>query len=292
MVDPVERRLQVRVQHPHPATCRPACGHIDGLDRVLTATAGPKSIGPRLEPGLPLGLQRIGDNTLIGAVADHRNPQRATAPVLLGHIHPPDRLGRPGTRSLLHPVGQIRLLGRHQRRLPVDPGGLAASVDLRHPAHAQQGVRAGSDHQLLQVPDLFQVPSLRRREDPLPQASYVVLGLAPVHLAPVQDLVLRSVRRVGVQLVPRFRRRHPSALHRLTRLTSAPFQAGAPAPIRSVMRKSPAEAPVVRLPGSRCLFGYRPSLLEPSCARWGVEPSSRSAYRTEVRTPSGLSCCT
>jgi len=38
-------------------------------------------------------------------------------------------------------------------------------------------------------------------------------------------------------------------------------------------------APVVRLPVSHCLFGYRPSLLEPSCARWGVEPSSRSAYQ-------------
>jgi len=40
--------------------------------------------------------------------------------------------------------------------------------------------------------------------------------------------------------------------------------------------------------GSRCLFGYRPSLLQPSCARWGVEPSSRSARPDASPDPIGV----
>ena len=55
-----------------------------------------------------------------------------------------------------------------QHHLPVDARGLAASIDLRHPTHAQQRVRPGTQHQLLQTTDLFQVPYLRGREDPLP----------------------------------------------------------------------------------------------------------------------------
>jgi hypothetical protein len=46
-------------------------------------------------------------------------------------------------------------------------------------------------------------------------------------------------------------------------------------------------------PGFLLPFGHRHSLLGSSCARWGIEPSSRSAYRppTGDRTPTGLSCC-
>ena len=45
-------------------------------------------------------------------------------------------------------------------------------------------------------------------------------------------------------------------------------------------------------PGFLLPFGYRHSLLGSSCARWGIEPSSRSAYRPpRGRTPTGLSCC-
>ena len=32
---------------------------VDGLDRVVTAAAGPEPVRPRLEPRLPLGLQRV-----------------------------------------------------------------------------------------------------------------------------------------------------------------------------------------------------------------------------------------
>jgi hypothetical protein len=53
------------------------------------------------------------------------------------------------------------------------------------------------------------------------------------------------------------------------------------------------EVPALRFPGSCRRFGCRRWLLGSSCARWGVAPSSRLAYRTPrcIRTPSGLSCC-
>ena len=59
MVDPVERRRQVRVEYPPPGRVGALADLVDGLDRVMAATAGPEPVGPRLEPGLPLGLQRV-----------------------------------------------------------------------------------------------------------------------------------------------------------------------------------------------------------------------------------------
>jgi len=52
----------------------------------------------------------------------------------------------------------------------------------------------------------------------------------------------------------------------------------AAAPVRPVMREPLAEEPV-NGPGFPLPFGCRHSLLGPSCARWGVEPSSRPADR-------------
>ena len=44
------------------------------------------------------------------------------------------------------------------------------------------------------------------------------------------------------------------------------------------------------VPGFLLPFGHRHSLLGPSCARWGIQLPSRSAYRQiSRRTPSGLS---
>ena len=78
--------------------------------------------------------------------------------------------------------------------------------------------------------------------------------------------------------------------HRLTRPASALFQVRAPAPIRPVMREPPAEVPA-HGPGFLLTFGHRHSLLGSSCARQGIPPSSRSAYRrqTSCRTRTGLS---
>jgi hypothetical protein len=82
------------------------------------------------------------------------------------------------------------------------------------------------------------VPSPRRREDPLPQPSYSVLGGTPIHSVPRQDRVLGSVRpdptsrrRPSVQLVPRFQRLVIRSPRRPTRSTSALFRGGPLGPI-------------------------------------------------------------
>ena len=75
VADEVERGRQICVQHP-PAFRVWALGRlVDRRDRVMAATAGPKSVGPRLEPCLPLGLQRVHDPSLMGSVEKHRRTQ-------------------------------------------------------------------------------------------------------------------------------------------------------------------------------------------------------------------------
>ena len=69
---------------------------------------------------------------------------------------------------VLHPVDQIGLLLRLHDPHTIDPGRLAASIDLRDPPHRNECVAARTEHQLLQVADPLQVPFPRRREDPLP----------------------------------------------------------------------------------------------------------------------------
>ncbi len=80
MIDPVERRRQVRVEHP-PAVwvgTAAALTHLeDRLDRVVAATAGPKAIGLRFEPCLPLRLQRVDHASLQHAIDDHRDTEWA-----------------------------------------------------------------------------------------------------------------------------------------------------------------------------------------------------------------------
>jgi hypothetical protein len=66
--------------------------------------------------------------------------------------------------------------------------------------HTNQRVRPAPQHQLLQVPDPFEVLSLRRLEDPLPQPPHVVLDRAPIHAIPVEVIAARSVHLFGVQL--------------------------------------------------------------------------------------------
>src|SRR6266498_4768849 len=61
VIDSVERRFQARVQDPQPFGGLAAQRVEDGLDRVLAATSRPEPVGSGLEPGLPLGLQRIAD---------------------------------------------------------------------------------------------------------------------------------------------------------------------------------------------------------------------------------------
>ena len=50
----------------------------------------------------------------------------------------------------------------------------------------------------LRIADPFEVPSLRRREDPLTQSPYVLFDSTPLNLVPVNENVLGSVHQVGV----------------------------------------------------------------------------------------------
>ena len=43
----------------------------------MAAAARPEPVGAGLEPGLPLGFQRVPDPCLVAAVHDHGNPERA-----------------------------------------------------------------------------------------------------------------------------------------------------------------------------------------------------------------------
>ena len=76
MVDAVERRSQVRVQRPQAPGRRAFACVVDHRDRVLAAPARPEPIRSGLEPGLPLGLQRVTDPLLVAAVQEHGNAER------------------------------------------------------------------------------------------------------------------------------------------------------------------------------------------------------------------------
>ena len=232
MVDAVERRGQVRIQHP--GAHRPgAFAHVvDRRDRILAAPARPEPIRAGLEPGLPLRLQRVADPRLMTPVHDHRNAERAELRTVscLRNVHAPDRPGTPRRTRLVHPHRHLRPGPGSQSDLPVDPGGLAPSVALRHLPHADQRVRPGPQHQLLQVPNLRPVLLPHRLEDPLPQPPCVPLAGTPVNSVPLQH-ALRSVHRHRRLTCPSV----PAAIGCLASMahlpTSARFRARAPGPV-------------------------------------------------------------
>jgi hypothetical protein len=193
VVDAVERRFEVRVQHPPAHRIRSLDRVEGGLDRVLAAASGPKPIRSRLEPGFPFRFQRGRDPSLQHAVDDHGDTERPAPAVRFRDIHPSDRTGLPRLLPALQLHRQLGLvLGGHDNAA-VHARGQTSSVELRNAPNRQQRVRPRPEHQLLQVPDPWQVPHLRGREDPLPQAPYILLAGTPRHSVPVEDLVLRSV---------------------------------------------------------------------------------------------------
>ena len=141
VADAVKRPGQISVQHPLALRAFALDDLIDGLDRVMAATAGPKSIGLRLKCGLPFRFQRVRDPCLKGAVHDHRDPERALLHTArLGDVHPPDRPCRGDVRGVLNAVGQRELgLGGHHD-LAVHTCRQTTSIALGHPSHAHQSV--------------------------------------------------------------------------------------------------------------------------------------------------------
>src|SRR4051794_32113393 len=145
----------------------------------MTAPAGPEAVAPRLEPGLPLGLQRIQHHGLRGPVADHGDTERTPLTVSLGDVDPTDSSSRRPMPVLLDPTSQFHPFGPRQCGPAVDPGGPSPLVDLRDPPRAEQRVRPGPQHQPWQVAHLAVLACPRCREDPLPQPPYLVLDPSP-----------------------------------------------------------------------------------------------------------------
>ena len=139
----------------------------------MAAAAGPKSIGLRLEPRFPLGLQRVHDPGLMAPGRESRESRAAAAlPPAFGIYTRLTGIALNGSAGSLHPVGQLCLGLRGQHHLAIHARRQTTSVALGHPPHAQQRVRARPEHQLLQPANPCKVPRLRCREDPLPQPPY------------------------------------------------------------------------------------------------------------------------
>lgn len=142
-------------------------------------------------------------------VHDHGNAEWALLAVGLRDIHTPHRHWVPSGACAVHLHRNLRPCPRRQGNLPVDASGATPGVALGDLADAEQGVRPGPQHHLLQRPGRGPVLLPRRLEDPAPQPRYVLLVGAPVDALPVED-VLGSVH-FRVQLVPRFERLMASA---------------------------------------------------------------------------------
>ncbi len=160
VADLVERPGQVRVEHPRSFRVFALNDLEHRSDRVLAATAGPKSVGPRFEPCLPLGLQRVHDPGLMNPVEDHGNTERALFAACLRDEHTPDRQGLERIRVMMHPVNQFQLGLWGEHHLPVHTRRQTSSVALGHPAHTHQRVRPGPEHQPLQPADPRRSPAL------------------------------------------------------------------------------------------------------------------------------------
>ena len=125
----------------------------------------------------------------------------------------------------------------------------------------------------MQVPERAQVPSPRRREDALPQPSYVVRRRAPVDGVPHQDIVRRSVHRevsnlpsdTGGYVPHRFTAHLP---------TSAPLSG--PRHSGPVSGQLPSNGHLEEQPRSlRFPVGFRPPAFASwaSCSRQRIPPS-------------------
>ena len=239
---------------------------VDRLDRVVAAAARPEPVGPRLEPRLPLGLQRVdapgpaGTRSAITGI-----PSGRCFPFAFGMYTRLTGRGCHGAAPVLHPVGQLGLrLRRVSATSPVDPGRLAASVDAPSPA-ARSPACCARERSInfcrlrtrLRSPACDAVKIRCRSRRTSSSTGRQSIGV------PVEGLVLRSVHPTAVAQRPRSRHRRPtcpsvpasssSSLHRLTWPTSAPFRVRARGPYPAGYPRRPAEEPAIAVPVSRCL---------------------------------------
>jgi hypothetical protein len=208
----------------------------------------------------------------VTTVHDHGDAERAQLRCVSGlrDMHAPDRHRVPRRTRPVHPHRHFRPGRRGQRDLPIDPGRPTPGVALGNLTDADQRVRPGPQHHLLQGPDGSPILLPCRLEDPAPQPHYVLLMSTPVNGVPVQD-VLGSVHRDGVQLAPRFGQALGLGVQRLTCPRQRPFGPGRASGIRPVPRNDHLEGrPAVTSP-----VAFRPpaSACWASCPAEGFRPS-------------------
>ena len=271
VADLVERACQVSIKNPHPPGF-PVQGVKQGFYRVVAAAARPEPIRSGLEPGLPLGLQRITYPCLMAPIRNNRNSERPHFCLITGFrdIHPPDRGRLMRADRGVHPHRHLGPCLAGQRDQPIDPRGLAARIALRDLAHAYQRVMPAAQHQLLQVHGRGHVPFLHRLEDPAAQPPYLLLVAPPVHTLPGVTIEtgagppVRSPRCPTCPSVPAFALASPQ---RLTCPRQRPFGPGHRPGIRPVIRGAIREEfPVLR---PRFPAAFRP----PAFASWAPCPA-------------------
>jgi hypothetical protein len=192
----------------------------------------------------------------------------------------------------MHPHRHARPGPGSQSDLPIDPGGLAPGIALRHLPHAHQRVRPAPQHQLLQAPDSRPVLLPRRLEDPLPQPPYLLFMGAPVNGVPVQH-VLRSVhrhRRPTCPSVPAVTICSPSMAHLPT---SARFRTRAPGPVSGRLSAASGGGAGHAAALSRRLSAAGIRFLGILSCRGLPPPYDRpTALQPAARTPTGFPCST
>ena len=80
-------------------------GSVEASDGVMGAASTPKTIRAVQKVLLVHGLQHFGHGTLDNLVLQRRDPNRSRRPIILGDVHPSDRLMSITLR--LHPLVQL-----------------------------------------------------------------------------------------------------------------------------------------------------------------------------------------
>src|SRR3984957_18758998 len=125
-IDAVEEGRNVRLQDP--VQRAPFLGRVQGPNRVVSASPGPKAVRAVQKVWLVHRLQHRADGVLDDLVLERRNAQRPSSAVALGDVDPPDRLMAVALR--LQPLVQVLQVAQQFLRV----------VLLRDPIHAHRGV--------------------------------------------------------------------------------------------------------------------------------------------------------
>ena len=216
-------------------------------------------------------------------IHQHRDTERALFAIGLRNVHTPNRQWVPGRRVSGAPAPPLCAL-RRQGNLAVDPGRPTTRVALGDLADAEQRVRPGAQHHLLQRPD--RGPVLLRVALKILRRSLATFSSWTRHsdIVPVEHA--SGPFTAWCPTCPRFARLRPRSFKgspaHVSALSGPVDQTG----IRPVPRDHRLEER--RLAAGPVAFRPPASASWASCPAEGSAPS-RSAYRTlRGRTPTGF----